>query len=580
MYLLFKLFHFATLEKKKSFYTIQIIWFINSIIQSINIYVYGYFLIILGKEFGELNEKFSIFNNNFGLLNYLSLLTFEYLVFFIILFAIFSNLFNFYLIKYSNNHFCQIAENIQYKLLKKYVFMEYQEFINLGLDKKSSSILMDSQKLYSLLMSFGVLLFNILNLIIIFSILLIINLKITIIAFFALGLMYIVFAKKTKNKLNFNSKIFSELGTDKINLINSCLNGLRELKIYNLEKFNLNKFKDITARVASSKSSTVTLSIAPRYFIESFFFLSLGLIIFFIFNVESIEKSLFGYLLILIISFSRLVPSFQYLYGFFSVLQDGSVSLNRIYDALFKETDTDNIDLKSYQNKYNNDENVNITKPENIKFQDVEFKYESNNQNIIKNLNCEINIGDKIFIEGETGVGKSTFLDIFAGLLKITKGKILINNNEVNSLNKIFKQSYVSQFPFLYNSTLLQNITLKDDVSKVDFQLIKNIVKILYLDDIIKKDEDYHKLVGDFGNKLSGGQKQRICIARALFLKPDVLILDESLNAVDQYKRQYVIKNIISMNKKQILLYVSHDKKDIVNFNKHFLFQKNKITIV
>ncbi|MDC3119469.1 ABC transporter ATP-binding protein/permease [Candidatus Pelagibacter sp.] len=575
MHLLFKLFNFASLEKKKKFYIIQTIWLINSIIQSINIYVYGYFLIILGKEFGELDENFSILNTNFELINYLNLLSFSNLVFLIILFAIFSNLFNFYLIKYSNNHFCQIAENIQYRLLKKYVFMEYQEFLNLRLDKKSSSILMDSQKLYSLLMSFGVLFFNISNLIIIFSILLIINFKITLIAFFALGLMYFIFAKKTKSKLNYNSKVFSELGTDKLNLINTCLNGLKELKIYNLEVFNLNKFKNLTAKVASSKSSTVTLSVAPRYFVESFFFLSLGIIIFLISNVENIEKGLFSYLLILIISFSRLIPSFQYLYGFFSVLQDGSVSLNRIYDELIKDKE-----IKENQNSYN-DKQINTIKPKNIKFKDVEFKFQSNNKNIIQNLNCDINLGDKVFIEGETGVGKSTFLDIFSGLLKITQGKIIINKEkEVQSLNKIFKQAYVSQFPFLYNSTIIQNIALKDVINDEEFQSIKNIIKILSLDDIIKDDEDYHRLVGDFGNKISGGQKQRICIARGIFLKPDILILDESLNAVDQVKRKNVIKNIININKNQIILYVSHDKKDLVNFNKHFLFKKNEITQV
>ena len=111
------------------------------------------------------------------LLNHLSLISFNNLVILIIFFAIFSNLINYYLIKYSNNFFCRMGENIQYLLLKKYVNMDYQEFLNLRMDKKSSSILMDSQKLYSLLMSFGILLFNVLNLVIIFSILIFINLR-------------------------------------------------------------------------------------------------------------------------------------------------------------------------------------------------------------------------------------------------------------------------------------------------------------------------------------------------------------------------------------------------------------------
>jgi ABC-type multidrug transport system fused ATPase/permease subunit len=206
MNLLLILSNFALFKKKISFYILQFLWAINSFVQSINIYVYGYFLIILGKEFGELNENFSIFGDHIEILNKKYLNTFEELVIFIIVFAVFSNLFNFLLIKFSNKHFCRIAEFIQYDLLKKYVEMDYEDFINLRLDKKSSSILMDSQKLYSLLLSFGFLLFNFLNLIIIFSILLIINFKISLFTFFALGLMYFIFSKKTKKKTTFKFK--------------------------------------------------------------------------------------------------------------------------------------------------------------------------------------------------------------------------------------------------------------------------------------------------------------------------------------------------------------------------------------
>ena len=373
MNLLLILLNFALFKKKKTFYILQFLWAINSFVQSINIYVYGYFLIILGKEFGELNKNFSIFGDHIEILNKIYLVSFEELVIFIILFAIFSNLLNFLLIKFSNRHFCRIAEYMQYELLKKYVEMDYEDFINLRLDKKSSSILMDSQKLYGLLISFGTLLFNSLNLIIIFSILLIINFKISLFTFSALGLMYFIFSQKTKKKLFSNSNIFSSLGTEKINLINTCLNGLRELKIYNSEEFNLKKFKDLTSEIANAKASTVTLGIAPRYFIESFFFISVGFLIFLILNFESIDKTLFSYLLILIISFSRLIPSFQFIYYFFSVLQDGSVSIKKIDEEL-----NFNKKLNNNKKKLITDKEIIPVKPDLIEFKNIGFKFLSN----------------------------------------------------------------------------------------------------------------------------------------------------------------------------------------------------------
>jgi ABC-type bacteriocin/lantibiotic exporter with double-glycine peptidase domain len=349
---------------------------------------------------------------------------------------------------------------------------------------------------------------------------------------------------------------------------------LRELKIYNSEQFNLQKFKDLASRVANAKASSVTLSIAPRYFIESFFFIAVGFLIFLSLNFESIDKTIFSYLIILIISFSRLIPSFQYIYNFFSLLQDGSVSIKKINEEL-----NFNKKLNNNKKKLIADKEIIKVKPELIEFKNIGFKFLSNENKIIHNLNCDIKIGDKIFISGETGAGKSTFLDILAGLLKISEGKIIINKKkELQTLNKIFKQSYVSQFPFLYNSTIIQNISLKDTVNNEELKFIKSIINHLFLEDVIKNDKDLHRIVGDFGNMLSGGQKQRICIARALFFKPDILILDESLNAVDEKKRMNVLDKIIKMNKDQILLYVSHDNKDLINFNKRFLFEKKAFT--
>ena len=564
---------FISLYKKRDFYIIQSMWIINSFVQSLSIYIYGFFLFLLGSEFSDLKKDFSFLGNNFLFLNSINFNSFNYVVIFIIVFAIFSNLFNFLLIKFSNFHFCKTAEHIQYLLLKKYVEMDYQSFLNLGLDKKSTVILMDSQKLYNVLMSFGTFFYNILNLGIIFSILIFVNVYITLFVFLFIGGMYLIFSQLVSNKLKYNSDIFSTLGTKKINLINVCLTGLRELKIYNMIEFNLDRFKQLTSKVAKSKASTATLSIAPRYFIETFFFICIGVLVFLINYLNYFEKNLFVYLLFLIISFSRLIPSFQNLFGFYSALQDSNVSFKKIHGELIHNSYNEIIKLKNTQEI----KKIKIT-PNYLEFKNTYFKYDSNKEYILKDLNIKFLKGDKIFISGETGSGKSTFLDIVSGLLKISKGRILINkNNNFKSLKDILNLSYVSQFPFLYNLSIIENITLKKNVEKKDLVLIIKIIKILELNDLVKSINDLNKNIGDFGNKISGGQKQRLCIARALFLNPEILILDESLNAVDQKKRKIILKNIINVYKKMIFLYVSHDKLDSTFFKKLILFKKDKI---
>ena len=184
----------------------------------------------------------------------------------------------------------------------------------------------------------------------------------------------------------------------------------------------------------------------------------------------------------MIVSFSRLIPSFQFLYTFFSLVQDGSVSISRINKELTSINKTENVDIKK-----NDDKNSFKLKPSSIKFNEIDFKF-LNNKKIINNFTCEIKSGDKIFISGNTGIGKSTFLDIVAGLLKVSNGKIIINNKtELETLNKVFRQSYVSQFPYLYNSSIIQNISLKDKIDHKEFELIKKLISSLYLEDVVKK---------------------------------------------------------------------------------------------
>lgn len=563
------LFDYLNLQNKGQFYLNQFLWFINSFIQSLNIYVYGYFLVILGKEFGEINNNLNLFDGKIFLFQKLNEMKFFEVVLIIIFFAIISNIINFLLIRYSNNFFCKCAENIQYFLLRKYVYMDYESFLNLRLDKKSSSILMDSQKLYSIFMLLGNFLFNFVNLIIIFSILIYINVKVTLITFSILGVLYYFSANLSKTRLVENSKIFSTLGIAKLNLINTCLNGLRELKIYNLEKFNLLKFRNLTSKVAQSKASTVSLSLAPRYFIESFFFISIGFLIFLIMKTNFFEKSLFAYLIILIISFSRLVPSFQYFFSFYSAIQDSSISLKLIHkELLIKKNEGDNIQklekIKNYQTL------------SSVDMKNVSFKYKGDSKFIIKNFNLKVKSGDKIFVSGETGSGKSTFLDIFNGLIKPSSGEIILNKKiKIKSLFRSLKQAYVSQFPFLYNSSILSNITMSQNHSGRDIMRVIKIVKLLELTDIIKDKKDLKKNIGDFGSKISGGQKQRICLARALFYNPEVLILDESLNAVDKAKREKILKKLMVF-KKLLIFYVSHDLSDKRFFRKRVFFKKNK----
>ena len=162
-----------------------------------------------------------------------------------------------------------------------------------------------------------------------------------------------------------------------------------------------------------------------------------------------------------------------------------------------------------------------------IKFENVFFSHKLSKKIIINNISLTINRGDTIGIQGTTGSGKSTFADLFSGLLNPTEGTIKIVLNEKQKERKIFNDpswfkeiSYVPQKIFLLDTTIAKNIAFNFNEEEIDYELIKEVSKMARIDDYISTlDFGYNTRIGEQGITLSGGQQQRIAIARALYRK-------------------------------------------------------------
>ena len=173
---------------------------------------------------------------------------------------------------------------------------------------------------------------------------------------------------------------------------------------------------------------------------------------------------------------------------------------------------------------------------------------------------------DKILIIGDSGIGKSTFLDLLVGLQDPDSGKIIVNGNfELSKkLNLTNSLSYVSQKVFIFNKSLKNNICLSS--TNIDENKIKKSIKISNLEQVILKlPKGIHTELGESGSILSGGQKQRIMIARAIYKSENFIILDEPTSSLDLKTADIIIKNLTD-RKNTTLLMVTHNK----NFKKYF----------
>ena len=196
----------------------------------------------------------------------------------------------------------------------------------------------------------------------------------------------------------------------------------------------------------------------------------------------------------------------------------------------------------------------------------IEFKkvkYCFGKKEVIKGIDLVIPKDKIIGIVGESGAGKTTLFDLITGLLSPDSGTITINGfnyKDINipSLRQLF--GYVTQEPVVFNDSIANNISLWDankQSSEVNIK-VKSAAELSYCDFINDSTDKYDTVIGDKGIRLSGGQKQRLAIAREIYKKPEILILDEATSSLDTDSENFLQKSINAMKGGQTLILISH----------------------
>ena len=231
-----------------------------------------------------------------------------------------------------------------------------------------------------------------------------------------------------------------------------------------------------------------------------------------------------------------------------SIVQQAEASQKRINEFLKQKTRIENLNKKQYEIFGD------------IKFEHVTYKYEETNIKALNNLSFEIKKGQSLGILGGVGTGKSTIAELIVRNFDPKIGKVFIDGKNLrkHNLDLIRKNvGYVPQSTFLFSDTILNNIKFGNPESS--FEKIIKYAKISNVhDDIMKFGEQYNSVLGERGINISGGQKQRIAIARAMIKEPSILILDDSLSAVDTKTEDLIFKNVFKKESNSTKIIISH----------------------
>jgi ABC-type bacteriocin/lantibiotic exporter with double-glycine peptidase domain len=204
-----------------------------------------------------------------------------------------------------------------------------------------------------------------------------------------------------------------------------------------------------------------------------------------------------------------------------------------------------------------------------VELKNISFRY--NEQSILQNFSLTINKGDFIGITGESGKGKTTLLNLLLGFLPVSVGEVYFNKDWIDSegIKKYWPViAYVRQQPFFIHDTLIRNITLEED--NHDAKQLQEALQISGLEKLIATfPEGLEKIITENGRNISGGQQQRIVIARALYKKADLILLDEPFNELDEEATNSMLEHFkqLAAGGKSVVM-ITHDKASLSYCNK------------
>jgi ATP-binding cassette, subfamily B, bacterial PglK len=519
--------------------------------------------IIQNPELIENYQYLNIFNNK---TDYKSLIqTFLGAIFFLNISRAFYMLF---LTHLQSKYITKVTANISSMLFTNYLDQNYTFFLNTNTSRLIKNIQVEVGGYNAYLTAYVSLLTEGLMMAAVLITVFIVQPIGALVFFIFVGSVSYLILKLSKERLTYWANIRASFDSQLSKLLLEGLGGIKDFKIFNKEDFFKKKFSNLNIEKSNFVAKYLTLSQTPRFLLEVTLIIGILIYISYMYFSKIDSSSVFASLGLFVAASFRLIPSVNKLIVALQGISYHKVSI----DILTKE-----FNLKQ---KINRTKEQPIIFTNRIEIKDLSFKYEAQKKLQLDSLNFQILKGQKIGIIGESGSGKSTFIDLFTGLLYPNFGDILVDGNSIYKADKNWKAKigYVPQNIYLLDDSIANNIALIDNDQQIDNDLIEKVLKNVGLYEFIKTlPKGVFTDVGEKGVNLSGGQLQRVGLARAFYREPEILILDESTSALDPFTEKVILDSIYKMNEKLTVIFISHKQSNLDKCDVIFKIENNKI---
>jgi ATP-binding cassette, subfamily B, bacterial PglK len=475
-----------------------------------------------------------------------------------------------FLLKHSLSFFISFLEikiskkillDIKKKIFTSFLSQNYEYFLNNNKSYLTNLVSGHSQSFMGYIFQVFSILKELILISLIFFGIIYVNWKIILFITLILTLLTYTFVKFFKKKLNDIGNKSRILEKTETQYLNEAYQSIKFIKLGSKENFFINLISKVAEEKNKYQVYHYLIGKLPKIFLEMIIIIIFTSVVIFLIDSSQNNQTIFGTITFLAFASIRLLPSFVAINNAYTSLSFFRSPFEIIYSMMMDLIDFEKNNLKILLNE-------NIKK---ITFKNVDFKYVSTDKHVLHNISFEVKENDFLGIIGASGSGKSTILHLLSGLLKPNKGSIILNDydkNNINEYNLNNKISYVPQDSFILDSTLEKNIAFADQEHEINQKKISECLSFTNLGNFVENlPKKTKSLLGDDGSKISHGQRQRIGLARAIYNDPNVIILDESLNALDYDNEKEILSNIKQLNNK-ILIFVSHRLESLKLCNK------------
>ena len=547
------LFSLLNVKMKTKFFFIIILTIISSFLEFLGLSSVIPFISVLSNP-NILFESsyFQFFNNYLKFSQAYEIVLPITSIFILIIFL--TGLFRILLTYFTINYAESISSEINILIFKKSLERSYKDFLSMP---SADIISLLTQKIFETsLLIFGI--FQgftalILSIAIVFG-MLIFSFELSIIVIVFFSILLIIALYKSNPQLKKNSLVIAQEQNNAIAKIQDSLGIIRDIILNNNQNYFINRYSKTILNLKTSIVLNNFISKSPRFIIETLgicFIASLSYYTIFISQIR-IDNLIAG-LAIIGLGSSRLFPLLNQMYFTWSTIVGYSESLFAISEYLKSKN-------RNLKNHIINDVEFNDC----IQLKNVSYRHPNSEKPLFTNLNFEIKKNQLVGIVGESGIGKSTLMDLLMFLIEAQEGSLLVDNQEINNdnyQNWQSKISIVSQKTFLIQDSFAKNIALGLDEKHISkSRLIDAAKKASIYEFIINKENGFDHMIQESGSNLSGGQIQRIGLARALYKKSEIIFLDEVTSSLDKQTSKKIIEEIIRLKQENLtIIFATHN---------------------